>query len=174
MFASISYKRKTIYVVVFFLLLLLGAYKKNFKEVIALSTQLNLLDQNERVEDISTKTYYVQQEIDVIESLIGNVDISPEKVQQGVLQFITQSDYNINIKVFENTHKASDEKFTIYTHHIVLEGDYKNLILMLASLEKKFELSKIASVAFKVQDDYSRGKRKQLLLNILFQNYEKI
>lgn len=174
MFASISYKRKTIYVIIFFVLLILGAYKKNFKEVIGLSAQLTKLNQNIHIDDLSTKTYYVQKEIDVIEQLIGNVDISPDKVQQGVLEYITQSKNKVNIKVFDKTHKASDEKFTIYSHQIVIEGDYKNLILLLASLEKDFALSKIASVGFRVQENYAPRKRKQLFLNILFQNYEKI
>lgn len=173
MFQNISYKKKTLYVTVFFALLLMGSYKKNFKEIIELNKQLRDINQRENAEDINTRTYYIQKEVKVIEDLIGGVDIKPEKVQQGLLDFITASSLNVNIEVFENVHIASDEKFKIYTHQLRVEGDYKNLVLLLASLEREFDLSKIASASFEVSENYG-GKKKELFLNILFQNYEKI
>lgn len=173
MFKEITYKKKFFAVVALFLLLLIGVYKKTYRNIIDINGQLkdlsskSMLTENS-VFDISN----LKEEIKVLDNFIGSDNIRPEQVQQGLLTFISDQDLKIDLVDIENIHTAKDGEFNVYTNQIELQGDYKSLLTLLYELEKNFKESKIVNTSFYTLKDYRRN-RKKLYLKIIFQNYEK-
>lgn len=174
MFKNIPYKKKVIYAAILTVLMLMASYKKNIKKVIRVNKQLSELKSNQlENRNFTSDIHYLKQEIKVIEKYIGDVNVSPESIQQQIIKFISKTSLQTEIVDIEGIHHASFNQFKVYTNQITISGDYKNLIALLHSVEKEFSSSKITSAHFFTKTDYRRN-RNELFLNILFQNYEKI
>lgn len=173
MFKDITYKKKFFGIVVLFILLSAGLYKKTYKSIIAINSQLkdlnskSMLTENS-VFDISN----LKEEIKVLDNFIGSDNIRPEQVQQELLTFISDQEFKADLVDIANIHSSKDGEFNVYTNQIELEGDYKSLLTLLYELEKNFKKSKIVNTSFYTLKDYRRN-RKKLYLKIIFQNYEK-
>lgn len=173
MFKNIPYKKKVIYAAILVTLLLMASYKKNFKKIISIDKQLVKLKHSQlENRDFTSDILYLKQEIKTIEKYIGDVNVSPESVQQQIIKFISNTPLQIEIINIEGIHHASVNQFKIYTNQVTISGDYKNLITLLNTIEKEFTKSKITSANFFVKIDY-RHNQKELFLKIIFQNYEK-
>jgi len=174
MFKNIPYKKKVIYAAVLTALMLMASYKKNFKKVLHIDKQLATLRSNQlENRNFTADIQYLKQEIKVIEKYIGDVNVSPESIQQQIIKFISKTTSQIEIVDIEGIHHASFNQFKVYTNQITVSGDYKNLITLLHTIEKEFSSAKITSTHFYVTTDYRRN-RKELFLKIIFQNYEKV
>lgn len=173
MFDTITYKKKTIYVGVLFLLLALAAYKKNFKKVIAINEQLALLHPNANQNGVTEEdAFFLKREIETIEQVIGGVNVKPETVQQQLLKFAAQSQLEIDVIGVQGVHESSNADFIIHTNQMKVSGSYSDLMHFMKAIEDNFSLSKIVSATFETKRNPS-NRKKELYLNMIFQNYEK-
>jgi hypothetical protein len=173
MFKTIPYKRKFIFIIIGFVILLLAAYKKNFKNIFEIRNQINHLDNKLNAVDGSyNQIFYLKNEIEQLNGLIGGQTKEPELVQQLILDFITNTGFKINIHDIEDPHIFNDNEFTIHTNVLDIEGEYNTLLELLYKIEKDFTASKMVSSEFYTEKNY-RTNSKKLFLKLILQNYEK-
>ena len=173
MFNTVSYKRKFIAVLIGFIIMLLAAYKKNFKHIFEIRHQINNLDEKLNTVDGSyNQIFFLKNEIVQLNDLIGGQTKAPELVQQLILDFITNTGLKINIHDIEDTHIFDDDEFSVYTNVLDIEGDYTTLLQLLYQIEKDFKASKVVSSEFYTEKNY-RYNSKKLFLKLILQNYEK-
>lgn len=171
---SFTYKQKFFGVLIGFLVLVLAIYKKTYKHVFAAKQQLELVNEKlQSVDNSSNEIYALKNDVILLDNIIGGQTEEPELVQQMILDFISNSDYKINISSIEDTHIYGDDEFNIYTNIIETEGVYSDLMHLLYKIENEFELSKIVSSELYSVKNY-RNNSKRLYLKLIFQNYEKI
>lgn len=174
MFTNITYKKKVIYAAIMAILLLFASFKKNIKKVIQFNKELRELQLSQLEDkDFNTDISYLKQEIKTIEGFIGGVNVSPEQVQQQLIKFISNAPLDLKIIGIERIHFAAVDQFNILSNQVTISGDYNNLIRLLHEIERDFDLSKMTNARFYTKNDY-RNNRKELFLEILFQNYDKI
>ena len=173
MFKNITYKKKFLFIIVGFVILLMAAYKKNFKSIFEIRSQLSNINKKLNTVDGSyQQIYFLKNEIAQLNDLIGGQTKDPELVQELILDFVTNSNFDINIHDIEDTHVFSDDEFTIYTNVLQIEGDYNTLLKLLHTIEKDFTASKVVSSEFYTEKNY-RTSSKKLFLKLILQNYEK-
>lgn len=114
----------------------------------------------------------VKSEIKGLDNIIGGHSINPQDVQQGILDFLSNTGLNVNIVSIEDVHLFPDKDFLIYSNQIELEGSYSNLIHLLYETEKNFKNSRVVSAKFYSKKNYNTNKQN-LFLKIILQNYEK-
>lgn len=169
---SFTYKQKFFGVLLGIVLLLLASYKKTYKHLFAASEQVGLLDHKLlNVENSYNEVYVLKNEISSLDNIIGGQSNTPEDVQQQILNFVSNSNYDVDISLIEDTHLFSDKEFLVYTNSIEIEGTYFDLTKLLYDIERKFDVSKIISAELFSVKDY-RNNSKRLYLKLIFQNYE--
>ncbi|NQY07129.1 MAG: hypothetical protein HRT68_13315 [Flavobacteriaceae bacterium] len=114
----------------------------------------------------------ITSEIAYLDAAIGKQGISPETVQQSILDFSSQFDY-IKVANISEIHYAQSNGFDIFSNQLVLEGNFNDLSKVIYEFEKNFKLSKIVSINYQKIKNYNT-RRDKLQASIIFQNYEKI
>lgn len=174
MFKKYTYKQKFQASIVLFVLLLLAVYKKNFKHVFNLHKELNLVEKQISEAKISNQDLLVlNNQLKDLDALIGGQSNSPELVQHEALNFITNSQLQVEVVNIEKRHEFQEGEFSIHTNQIEIQGDYEDLMTLLFGFENNFNSSRISSVKMYSKRDYKK-KKKHLVLKIILQNYEKI
>lgn len=170
---NFSYKQKFFGVLLGLIILLLASYKKTYKHVFEAKSQLSLLnDKLLNVDNIYNEIFMLENEISSLDKIIGGHSNEPEQVQRQILDFVSNSKYDVNISSIGDTHIFEDREFKIYTNRIEIEGTYFDLMKLLYTIEKEFMSSKIMSAELFSVKNY-RNNSKRLYLKLIFQNYEK-
>lgn len=170
---SSTYKQKFLGIVLGFFILLLAAYKKTYRHILEAKSQLAIVDEKlKNVDESYNEVYILKNEINSLDSAIGGQSNTPQNVQQMILDFISKSQYKVDISTIEDTHILSDNEFNIYTNSLELEGSYFDLIQLFYDIETNFNYSKVVSSKLYSQKNY-RNNTKRLYLKLIFQNYEK-
>ncbi|MHA7843651.1 MAG: hypothetical protein ACX93I_10050 [Winogradskyella sp.] len=161
------------FIIIGFVILLLAVYKKNFKDIFETRRQLSALENKLSIVDGSyNQVLFLKNEIAQLNNLIGGQTKQPELVQQLLLDFITNTNFDINVHKIEDTHLYNDDEFAIYSNIIEIEGSYNNLLKLLYEIERDFNASKVVSSELYTEKNY-RTNSKKLFLKIILQNYEK-
>ena len=170
---SFTYKQKFFGIVLGFLILLMASYKKTYKHVFEAKSQLNLVDDKlKNVDDSYNEVYILKNEISSLDYAIGGQSNAPQNVQQMILDFISNSEHEVDISSIKDTHILSDTEFKIYTNSLEVEGSYFDLLHLFYDIETNFNHSKIVSSKLYSVKNY-RNNSKRLYLKLIFQNYEK-
>jgi len=173
MFNNISYKKRFYSIIILFVIVLLASYKKTYQHVFFAKKQLDVVEQKlQGVEDSNNQISILQNEISIVDNIIGGQTKDSEQVQHLILDFVSKSNNKINVYAIDDTHIYHDEEFTVYTNSIELQGDYVDLTKLLFEIENLFNYSKVISAQLYTIKDY-RNNSKNLYLKLIFQNYEK-
>lgn len=171
MFDKYPFKLKFKLLLVVFVMLSIAAYRRSFSGLIEVVRENNSL--TEKVGQMGNKTKNadkLRREIATLDKLIGKEGISKDKVQQGIIAFVSEKSNGISINDLQAIHEYADENYKIYTYQLDLIGNFNQLIQLAYNFEKTFDYSKIVSLDF-----YTEKKSNQnevLHLKIIFQNYE--
>lgn len=172
MFKTVSGNKKLVGLLVVALILLLSSFKKSFKPT------FETYKQQQEVEEklVFTKGALssinnLRSEVTILNNRLGAIDLKPQEVQQQLLYFASQLE-NVDIVDVDEIHYATNPLFKIYTHQIVLDGEFQKLLYALYDFEKKFSVSRIVNFSFDSRKKNGRILQKQRL-TITFQNYEK-
>lgn len=171
MFESYSYKVKCKALLVLFAVLSYTAYKRSFSTLLATLEENAVL--NDRVEEVSiapNNINVLEAEIASIDKIVGKGGTDKEKVQQGIVNFVTMFDTSISIFDLQAIHEFQDNNFYIFTYQIDVTGSLNSLLALSYEFEKKFEYSRLVSISF-----YTTKKNNKpdiLHLKMIFQNYE--
>lgn len=173
MFNNLTYKTKFIAVIVGFILVVLACYKKTYKHMFAAKKELNTVEQKlVNTDDSYSIVSNLKYDITQLDNLIGGQTKNPQFVQQDILDFISKTNYKVDIVSIEDMHIYEGEEFNVFTNQIEVEGSYEALVKLLHQIETYFKNSRVTNTSFYSRKNY-KTKRKQLFLKIILRNYEK-
>lgn len=171
MFENYSYKIKLKALIIVFCMLSFAAYKRSFSSLISVIKENNEL--KNKVESIDSKSkglYILNNELAIIDKVLGKENTHKENIQQDLVSFVTDQAKNVTIYELKSTHEFADENHKIYTHQLNVTGGINELLKLSYDFEKKFTLSKVVSVEFYTMK--KNNLNETLHLKIIFQNYE--
>ncbi|MDD2987149.1 hypothetical protein [Flavobacterium sp.] len=171
MFENYSFKIKLKVLLILFVMLSVAAYRRSYSSLIESYQEYKTL--SEKVLLMKSKTTNLDKlryEIGRLDKIIGKEGVNREKVQQGIVGFITEQGSTVQINDLKTIHEFVEENYNIYTYQLDLLGNYNQLASLSYAFEKKFENSKIVSMKFYV--DKKNNKSEVLHLKMIFQNYE--
>ena len=173
MFKNFTYKQKLFATIIGFVVLSLAAYKKTFKHVITAKKELAFIE--EKLSTTTNSSEVISQlknDVNNLDFIIGGQSSHSDFVQKKILDFISESKFEVSVVSIEDVHVATNNGFKIVTNQVELEGPYEVLIKILYDFERDFIDSRIVSTQFYSKKNY-RTNTKNLFLKLIFQNYEK-
>ena len=174
MFENLSYKKKFFVLLGLMVVMGITAYKRSFSITIE-AAQL-LKESKQKLEKVSNSKQHITNliaEVAYMDNLIGKEVANPDIIQQEILNAFTHNSVDTELVKLEEIHKTADKYFNIYTNRLIITGTYGNLLNTTYNYEKTFDFSRVVSVQFYIKKE-PRTRRKKLLEQIIFQNYEKI
>ena len=171
-FANHSFKTKFYALIALFILLFCTAYKRSFSTFFSIWREHTTL--SARSEEINTKIdgfRSLVQELDRLDTVIGNGAGSPEKVQQEIIGFVTQRN-SVTISNLQPIHQKENGRYRINTYQIDLSGTINDLVKLAYDFEKIFPHAKLVSLKFYSVKKPNVGDIPHL--KIILQNYESI
>lgn len=173
MFENLTYKQKFITLVVVVTLLAIAANKRSFKLTKNAYEDYQIKKKElDYVESTPNNIHNLDYEISFLDNLIGNENLEPELVQQEILNFVTNTDYKVQVVNVTEIHEASSNDFNIYTNQLTITGDFESIVSMVYEFEKKFSYSRVVNINFFKKKNF-KTRKIQLYAKIIFQNYEK-
>lgn len=174
MFENIPYKKKFFALLGLFVVLSITAYKRSFSKTIAAKELLTASEEKLAiVQNSQQKITRLRADVAYLDNIIGKESANPDIVQQELLNTFATLDAKADLIKLEEVHQARNEYFNIYTNRLVLYGDFNALLAVTYDYEKSFEFSRVVSLEFRVEKE-PRTRRKKLVEQLIFQNYEKI
>jgi hypothetical protein len=173
MFNQYSYKTKFKFLIVFFIILSIAAYKRSFSNLLSLySENRDLKAKNELIKTQRPDSDILKKQLLNLDKLIGKEGIEKEKIQQEIVNFLVKYSPEVLIYDLKPIHSFNEEgiDYQIYTFQLDLTGSYNQLAQLAYAFEKEFEYSKIISLKFYI--DKKNNKTEVLHLKLIFQNYE--
>lgn len=173
MFEQFSYKKKFVFLMVIFGMLLVASYKRSFNVLIASVKENNKLTE----QDISfkKKTKNMNQlvnEIAYLDKVIGKENVTREQIQQDIVSFIALKQPQISITDLQPIHIFQNNDHLIITNIIEVSGSLNQLLQLGYSFEKELNISRVVAMSFVKRKN--QQKKEDLYLKIIFQNYENI
>lgn len=170
-FDTYSYKQKNYALLVIIVLLAAAVYKRSVSVTIETKAYERELDEkletaDKALADISTKN----NEIALLDRMLGKENSSVEKVQQGFLNFFAQRSASISVYKIEEVLKYQHPDFTINTHQVVLKGSYLKTLEFIYDMEKEFDLARLVNVSFEYKKVNSE-EPESLYTTLILQNY---
>lgn len=171
MFKQYSYKLKFKFLIVFFIILSITAYKRSFSNLILLYKENRTLKEKKALMNNQTPNIKaLTNEVAGLDKLIGKEGVEKEKIQQEIIDFLVKNGSGISINDLQPIHNFIYDDYQVYTYQIDLTGGYNQLLDITYKFEKQFDYSKIISLAF--YTDKKNSKKETLHLKLIFQNYE--
>ena len=176
MFDRLTYKQKNYGLLLLFILLAMVSYKRSFVLTLNLGKEIDQQElQKAGIQQSGKKIELLNLEIQQINNNLGKTDEMPDKVQQELLQKISNfpSGYDVTIEAFNNTHLFESVDYKILTNEVLLEGNFNGLLKAIYKLEKEFEYARIINTDIYKTKEYGE-KQSKLYAKILFQHYFKM
>ncbi|MBP2832827.1 hypothetical protein J8281_11580 [Aquimarina sp. U1-2] len=172
MFANLTNKQKLLGILVLGVLLFLAANKRSYQVTRQAYHQVKELENKlSYVNSTTTDISRTQAELEFYDKIIGKQGVTPEEIQQEILDFATIYD-QVTVSNLDEIHLAESNGFSIISNQLILEGDFYSLLEVVYEFEKKFKFSNIVSISFVKEKEY-RTRKNKLTVKIIFQNYEK-
>ncbi len=176
MFNNLTYKKKVLYLIAGFVLLLILSYSLSIRRTVTLSKICNKLEeQKESLQNAPSKIREIGQELNNINTLIGKDMHINMDVQSAILEktghFCQQ--HQLTLNNFPKTHYYKDKDYLIMTNKLVVEGEFIKILKLIYLFEQKFQLGKIISIQFDKERD-RKTKRMKLYGSLFIQNVKHI
>src|SRR6218665_53494 len=171
MFNQYSYKAKFKFLIVFFIILSVAAYRRSFSQAIALVQEnYKLKEKKEVMKSQVPNIEAMEKEVAGLDRMIGREGTEKEKIQQEIIGFLLKNSVGVAINDLQPIHDFNSDGYQVFTYQVDLTGSYNQLLGLAYKFEKQFDYSKIVSLAF--YTDKKNSKKETLHLKLIFQNYE--
>lgn len=173
MFQNIPNKKKFYALILIAFLLSITAYKRSFKT--AIETVRFYSESKKSIgntDNAHNELLYLKNESEMLDAVIGKSIKKPEIVQNEILNFLSNNEFNVTLSNIGNAHISGDDYFTIYSNSVTLKGDFQELLHTVYAFDTDFAQARIATLRFYVKKEV-RSSKKELFNDIIFQNYEK-
>lgn len=174
MIQKLSYRKRFLYLLIIFLLFFLIVYKSTLKRTI------DVFNQYRNTEKQLMELGSAPSEIHEMEIKLKKLDISLEhlynsqqSIQEVMLnQIVSYCNQNgLLIKEFPKALIVENEGYTLATNHLIIEGPFQRLIVLLYNIEQKYRLGKVSSARFyKIINN--KSKVPELFMELYIQNIE--
>lgn len=173
LFQKYTYRQKKLALVVIFVLLAAAAYKRSFSitlQQLALNSELQIkrAEAETSIDRLKTK----QNELKLINQIVGQENVPNERVQQKFLSFFDEKSNNLSVERMEEVYTFDHPDYTINTNLITIKGDYLNTVKFIYNLEKNFTFARIVSSNLQLKTNRTLQK-SELHTTILLQNFSK-
>lgn len=151
-------------------------YHLAFKKAIFLWKENKVLSRKiEMLENASTMIKNIEKELDEIKSLIHTGDSKPENFRIDLLKTIAKNAalHNVIFKELPENFSNEQNEYQILANKIIVEGEYKNLLLFIRSLELDNQAGNIVSSCFYIEKDI-RTKKESLMADIYVQTINSL
>lgn len=176
MFNNLTYKKKVLYLLAGFVVLLILSYALSIRRTIALGEICNRLEQQkESLQNAPAKIRKINQELANINAIIGKDMHVDMDVQSAILEKTGQfcQKQKLTFKRFPKTHYYNEKDYLVMTNKLVMEGEFIKILKLIYLFEQEFQLGKIISVQFEKERD-RKTKRMRLYGSLLIQNVKHI
>ncbi len=167
-----SFRKKNIILLSGTVLFLILSWNLAFKETVELSRNI------ERIETELTNAAKAPEEIVQLESELslmqGNTKMLYSSVldmRESLLAEMSQltNKYNVSLKSFPEYYIQEKENFELTTSPIVLQGSFKNLLMLMDEFEKNNTSGKVSSAHFIIKESL-RTRKRSLYLTLYIQS----
>jgi hypothetical protein len=168
---KLTYKQQCHYALYAFLFLLVIIYFTNIKETFLLrKTRDNFLVRNKNIIDPEKRYHDLLDYNRKIDAIIGS-NISDENTTEIILEHINAYSKNNNVKIQEYYPPLifNNSAYKVKINHFVLEGDFRELLMLTYLFETKYKTGRLVSVGYEIETD-KRTKESNLLSHIYLQN----
>lgn len=171
MFKEYTYKTKLKVLLLVTVLLSIAAYKRSFSNLIVLFQEhAKLEEENAELKERTPKVKQLNQKISELNQVIGEQVVEKDKIQQEIIDFMLAHSTSVSIFELKPIFEVPYNDYLIYTFQLDLVGRYSDLIHVVYSFEKDFNLSKITHLSFYTE---KKSQENEILhLKLIFQNYE--
>lgn len=172
-FDKYSYKQKKYALLILTVLLLAASYKRAFKTTLDTWTYKNEL--SVKIKQASYAVSQIRQEQQTIRQLnkiLGQENVTIEKVQQGFLNFFAKKAQNLSVYQIDEVLTFQHPDFKILTHRVVLKGNFIDALKFIYLLEKEFDFAKLVNVSHEYKK-LNSDSPESLYTTLLLQNYER-
>lgn len=141
--------------------LLIASYQFAINKTVLLrseSQRLNL--EVEKFKDIPNKLALLNQKNVYYDSILGKMDLVDTSIQNNLLRTINQEATKTNTKVmeFKQPHLYQVGENSLLTYSFTLNGDYKNILKVVHTIEQKGNFGEIVHVDFQKKKNYRSNK----------------
>jgi vacuolar-type H+-ATPase catalytic subunit A/Vma1 len=171
LFTKYSFRQKKLALVVVFVLLSAAAYKRSFSITLQqldlnYELQIKRSEAETSVERLKTK----QNELKLINQIVGQENVPNDKVQQKFLSFFEDNSQYLSVERMEEVYTFDHPDYTINTNLITFKGDYLSTIKFIYNLEKQFPFARIVSANLQLKTNRV-SQKSELHTTILLQNF---
>lgn len=172
MFEQYTYKQKFFALLVLFVLLGITAYKRSFKNLIAIYSEHGELDKKAKeMNAISGNSATLHADLVYYDRILGVQGVAKDIIQQEIVGF-SAAEKGISIYDLRPVHSFFAEEYVINTNQLDVTGQANGLLKLAYAFETRFKHSRVTSLNF-----YKAKKNntiEALHLKLFFQNYGNI
>lgn len=141
--------------------LLFASYQFSINKTIQLGKESERLNAEvEKFKDIPNKLAILGQKNVHYDSILGKMDLVDTSIQNNLLRTINQEATKTHTKVmeFKQPHLYQMGENSLLTYSFNLNGDYKNILRVVHTIEQKGNFGEIVHVDFQKKKDYRTNK----------------
>ncbi|HXD93104.1 MAG TPA: hypothetical protein VNX01_07805 [Bacteroidia bacterium] len=175
MFDKLTFKNKNR----IFLLLMVATLFLMYKLVVSKTVRAYqdyeyLKKQSSLSKDIDTRIDKLDQHLNSIKTIFSSSIVTDNNAQEKILEMVTSycKGKPLLLKEFPKTVLKETDGFMVELNYFTVEGDFKNLLSLVYTLEQKVKVGKVASVNFMVKENL-KTKRNELTATIYIQNLKQ-
>jgi len=142
-------------------LLLFASYQLAINKTVLLGKESKRLGMEvEKFKDIPSKLAILNQKNAHYDSILGKMDLVDTSIQNNLLRTINQEAVKTNTKVmeFKQPHLYQVGENSLLTYSFNLDGDYKNILRVVHTIEQKGNFGEIVHVDFQKKKDYRTNR----------------
>jgi hypothetical protein len=173
---KLNYSKKNIILVLTSVICLLFIYKKVISKTLVLANEINFSETTLlNLSQIPTEIKSINNQLSIIDKNIGNLNLSPEELQQTLLDKFSVSclKNNSEINYFSEPHETKQNNYRLITSEVSIKGDFVSILKTIYDAELNFEQAKIVSVNFFLKLNI-KTKNKELYAKIYFQYIKRV
>lgn len=174
-FGNISYKRRTVLLMLGFVVLLFIAYHVAIKETLTLSKNYKeMLRKVTSLENAPTRIATLEGQLEEIQSVVGQTYDSGVDIQEDLLETIAGycQIYGLEIREVPRVHVKEDLNYILETSNFRVQGRFIPLLKLLGMLESQNGYGRLLSAEFIKEKDL-RTKKNSLILSVYIQNVKQ-
>lgn len=173
LFSTYSYKKKKFALLVVVALLGAASYKRSFSVTLdLLSLNQELINKQQEASTSVDRLKIKQNELLLINKIVGKENVPNEQVQQKFLSFFEASTTKLALVKIEEVYTYDHPDFTINTNAITFKGSFIPTVKFLYEMEQDFHFARIVSVHTNTVLNRST-QYDELHTTILLQNFWK-
>lgn len=149
---GLTYKRKNQLLILSMVIVLFIAWNLAFKNTfVAIELNNTLNSQNRDAQNLSYNASYMAEKSFLLDSIVSRYKVDSAGWKNSFWTNVSRSIASPDISVIyqpDDKYKDEESSSTIERQHITFDADYKKLVILLDSLQKKNEAGYISSVSF--------------------------